>query len=140
MKIKHFISLLIITGTSAYAMSKAPDPSAGTEEFVDSRIPDELSYQKGAFTPDGESLTSQYKVPDWYRNGKFGIWVHASPQDEAEAGDWFAHNLYIERAVGSRAVGSGLDIRHSVVFGSPTRPPLTLHPTSTASQSASAAY
>lgn len=63
---------------------------------MDNGIPDEFSYQEGVFTPDWESLTSQYKVPDWYRNGKFGIWVHASPQDEAEAGDWFARNLYIE--------------------------------------------
>jgi alpha-L-fucosidase len=55
---------------------------------------EELSYQEGLFEPTWKSLTENYKVPDWYKKGRFGIWVHASPQDEAEAGDWYARNLY----------------------------------------------
>jgi alpha-L-fucosidase len=55
-----------------------------------------LTYEQGKFEPTWESLTAHYEVPEWYSKGKFGIWVHASPQDEAEAGDWYARNLYTQ--------------------------------------------
>jgi alpha-L-fucosidase len=37
-----------------------------------------------------------YEAPDWYRDAKFGIWAHWSPQCVAEAGDWYARNIYVE--------------------------------------------
>jgi len=49
----------------------------------------------GKFEPSWESL-SQYKVPDWFRNAKFGIWAHWGPQCQAEQGDWFARGMYAE--------------------------------------------
>lgn len=50
---------------------------------------------QGKFEPSWESL-SQYKVPDWFRNAKFGIWAHWGPQCQAEQGDWFARGMYAE--------------------------------------------
>jgi len=35
-------------------------------------------------------------VPQWFRDAKFGIWAHWGPQSAAEAGDWYARNMYIE--------------------------------------------
>ena len=32
----------------------------------------------GKFQPTWQSL-SQYKVPEWFRNAKFGIWAHWGP-------------------------------------------------------------
>lgn len=49
----------------------------------------------GPFMPTWESL-QQYKVPDWYRNAKFGIWAHWGPQCQPEAGDWYARGMYEE--------------------------------------------
>jgi len=49
----------------------------------------------GKFEPTWESL-SQYKVPDWFRNAKFGIWAHWGPQCQAEQGDWYARGMYAE--------------------------------------------
>src|SRR3982751_764896 len=49
----------------------------------------------GMFQPSWQSL-SQYKVPDWYRNAKFGIWAHWGPQCQAEQGDWYARGMYEE--------------------------------------------
>jgi len=49
----------------------------------------------GKFEPSWQSL-SQYKVPDWFRNAKFGIWAHWGPQCQAEQGDWFARGMYSE--------------------------------------------
>jgi alpha-L-fucosidase len=50
---------------------------------------------EGPFAPSWESL-QQYKVPDWYRNAKFGIWAHWGPQCQPEAGDWYARGMYEE--------------------------------------------
>lgn len=47
----------------------------------------------GKFQPTWESLR-QYKVPDWFRDAKFGIWAHWGPQCEPERGDWYARELY----------------------------------------------
>jgi alpha-L-fucosidase len=48
---------------------------------------------RGKFQPTWESL-QQYKVPDWFRDAKFGIWAHWGPQCEPERGDWYARELY----------------------------------------------
>lgn len=49
----------------------------------------------GPFEPTWESLLN-YECPDWYRDAKFGIWNHWSPQCVPEDGDWYARNMYIE--------------------------------------------
>jgi alpha-L-fucosidase len=62
------------------------DESAGSEPIV-----------KGKFEPTWESL-QQYKVPDWYRNAKVGIWAHWGPQCQPERGDWYARGMYEENS------------------------------------------
>lgn len=49
----------------------------------------------GPFHPTWDSLL-QYNVPEWYRDAKFGIWAHWSPQCVPEAGDWYARSMYME--------------------------------------------
>ena len=49
----------------------------------------------GPFLPFWESLKS-YRCPDWFRDAKFGIWAHWSPQCVPEQGDWYARNMYIQ--------------------------------------------
>ncbi|MFA7358250.1 MAG: alpha-L-fucosidase [Bacteroidales bacterium] len=51
--------------------------------------------ETGRFEPSWESL-SQYEVPQWYRDAKFGIWAHWGPQCQPEAGDWYARNMYYQ--------------------------------------------
>lgn len=53
-----------------------------------------------SFTPDWQSFTSGYSVPDWFRDAKFGMWAHWTAQCVPEAGDWYARNMYLP---GSRA-------------------------------------
>jgi alpha-L-fucosidase len=50
---------------------------------------------EGKFKPSWESL-SQYEVPEWYRNAKFGIWAHWGPQCQPEQGDWYGRFMYHE--------------------------------------------
>ncbi len=49
----------------------------------------------GPYKPTWDSLL-EYEAPEWYRDAKFGIWAHWSPQCVPEAGDWYARNLYVE--------------------------------------------
>jgi alpha-L-fucosidase len=49
----------------------------------------------GPFQGTRESLAG-YRVPEWFRDAKFGIWAHWGPQSSVEAGDWYARNMYIE--------------------------------------------
>jgi alpha-L-fucosidase len=49
----------------------------------------------GPYAANWNSLL-QYEAPEWYRDAKFGIWAHWSPQCVPEKGDWYARNLYIE--------------------------------------------
>ena len=50
---------------------------------------------KGPFDGTAESLR-QYRIPDWFRDAKFGMWAHWGPQSGAEDGDWYARNIYIQ--------------------------------------------
>lgn len=47
----------------------------------------------GPFQPDWRSL-NQYECPQWFRDAKFGIWAHWSPQCQPEQGDWYACHMY----------------------------------------------
>lgn len=55
----------------------------------------DLPIASGPFLPDWESLASQYRAPEWFRDAKFGIWAHWGCQCEPEAGDWYARSMYI---------------------------------------------
>jgi len=47
-------------------------------------------------SPSWESLAASYRVPDWFRDAKFGIWAHWGPQCQPEFGDWYARLMYIQ--------------------------------------------
>jgi len=48
----------------------------------------------GPFQPTWDSLEQNYRLPDWYRDAKFGIWMHWGPQCQPGDGDWYAKYLY----------------------------------------------
>ena len=51
--------------------------------------------QAKTFEGTRQSLQS-YRIPDWFRDAKFGIWSHWGPQSAIEDGDWYARNMYIQ--------------------------------------------
>lgn len=67
---------------------------------------------KGPYQPTWESLAA-YRVPDWYRDAKFGIWAHWGPQCQPEMGDWYAQRMYQERNAAYRF--------HVEKYGHPSR-------------------
>jgi alpha-L-fucosidase len=50
---------------------------------------------RGRFNGTADAL-KEYRIPEWFRDAKFGIWAHWGPQSGVEAGDWYARNMYIE--------------------------------------------
>src|SRR5215831_18397538 len=50
----------------------------------------------GPVAPDWLSLAAHYRVPDWFRDAKFGIWAHWGPQCQPEFGDWYARLMYMQ--------------------------------------------
>lgn len=68
----------------------------------------------GRFEPSWNSL-SQYEVPEWFRDAKFGMWAHWGPQCVEGSGDWMARSIYIE---GSREYKHHVDnYGHPSEFG-----------------------
>lgn len=53
------------------------------------------NWGKAPFNPTWSSLEN-YKVPQWFRDAKFGIWAHWGPQCQPERGDWYARGMYQE--------------------------------------------
>src|ERR1051325_8137271 len=55
---------------------------------------DEIN-EKGAFHPDWESL-QHYEVPDWYKDAKFGIFIHWGVYSvPAFASEWYPRQMYV---------------------------------------------
>ena len=51
---------------------------------------------KGPFEDSWESLSS-YQVPEWYRNAKFGIFIHWGIYSVPAFGnEWYSRNMYIK--------------------------------------------
>jgi alpha-L-fucosidase len=73
----------------------------------------------GPFEPTWESLL-QYQCPEWYRDAKFGIWNHWSPQCVPEDGDWYGRNMYIQGAPSYSGQIEQYDY-HLAHYGHPSR-------------------
>jgi alpha-L-fucosidase len=46
------------------------------------------------FQPDWENISANYQFPDWFTDGKFGIFIHWGPYAVAGRGVWYPHNMY----------------------------------------------
>jgi alpha-L-fucosidase len=77
------------------AWGEPPNLPGGSWDGVPSVSPIAGLNGDGPYKPTWDSLL-QYEAPEWYRDAKFGIWAHWSPQCVPEAGDWYARNMYME--------------------------------------------
>ena len=82
--------------TTAPATSPAAVPMTRPTPAAPAVItpPEGFGVAKGPFQPTLDSLASQFAVPDWFRDAKFGIWAHWGPQCQPEQGDWYAQHMY----------------------------------------------
>ena len=96
---------LLLGGACALALTGV-SKVFGESRLFQGQVPD------GPFSPFWESLKS-YRCPDWFRDAKFGIWAHWSPQCVPEQGDWYARNMYMQ--------GSAQYEYHVKHFGHPSQ-------------------
>ena len=68
--------------------------------------------QSTSFVGTRHSLQG-YRIPDWFRDAKFGIWSHWGPQSAVEQGDWYARNMYMQ--------GSESYLYHVETYGHPSK-------------------
>lgn len=81
---QNIILLLLVCSAQLYAQH-VPVPVTNAHEQM----------AQGQFEPNWTSL-EQYKVPEWFKKAKFGIWAHWGPQCVEGTGDWMARRLYQE--------------------------------------------
>jgi alpha-L-fucosidase len=55
-----------------------------------------LNIAEGPYPADWKGLSRLYRVPEWWRDAKFGAWAHWDPQSMPEQGDWYARGMYIQ--------------------------------------------
>ena len=58
---------------------------------------DSVASEKGTevFQPDWENMSRHYKFPEWFRDGKFGIFIHWGPYAVPAFGnEWYSRNMY----------------------------------------------
>lgn len=53
------------------------------------------AFTQSEYQPNLESL-QQYECPEWFRDAKFGIYVHWGVYSVAEYGEWYAREMYME--------------------------------------------
>ncbi|MBC8094617.1 MAG: alpha-L-fucosidase, partial [Akkermansiaceae bacterium] len=85
------ISTLVIALSLLPSLSAA-QPSAPARPAQKSL---DLPIVAGPFQPTTESLKT-YKMPEWFRDAKFGIWSHWGPQAVPRQGDWYARHMYLQ--------------------------------------------
>jgi alpha-L-fucosidase len=69
--------------------------------------------QAGPFRPQWESL-GHYEVPAWYRDAKFGIFIHWGVYSVPAFGnEWYPRNMYVE--------GSDENHHHLATYGTPDK-------------------
>ncbi len=64
-------------------------------------------------TQTSAEIIRQNTYPDWFRDGKLGIWAHWGPQSVPMRGDWYARNMYV--------FGHPQYLDHVARFGHPSK-------------------
>ena len=94
-------------GLLAAGLIAAGLPSGNQCSAVKSNVEPEVDeLMEGTFNASTESL-SEYQVPEWYRDAKFGIFIHYGIYSVPAFGDeWYGHWMYMK---GTKSYG-GSDI------------------------------
>jgi alpha-L-fucosidase len=96
-----------LAGVWQKATAKYDGPRSAILANVDRGI------QDGPFRPDWNSL-SQYKVPEWYRDAKFGIFIHWGVYSVPAFGsEWYPREMYLQ--------GSEMSQHHVSTYGPLTK-------------------
>jgi len=79
------------------ALPGAASAQSHEERAVQSQLARvDAASKTGAFRPNWDSLAA-YRVPDWFRDAKFGIFIHWGVYSVPAFGnEWYSRNMYVE--------------------------------------------
>ncbi|NUB93426.1 alpha-L-fucosidase [Haloterrigena sp. SYSU A121-1] len=82
--------------TSETTASRAPETMDQFEDAVEETVARARAViDDGPFDPEWDSLADVTQVPEWFRDGKFGIFCHWGPYSvPAYAHEWYPRQLY----------------------------------------------
>jgi alpha-L-fucosidase len=84
---KTLSNIILAIGFAVMSANAGPNPVPSTN----------LPTATGVFEPTWQSMAANYRVPEWFRDAKFGIWSHWGPQAVPGEGDWYARNMYLPK-------------------------------------------
>ena len=83
----------IAAGGNDSGFDMAPETRLSVVEAAVAAIPNKIP--AGLFEPTWESLKANYKVPDWYAQAKFGLFMHWGLYDvPAHGSEWYEKHMY----------------------------------------------
>jgi alpha-L-fucosidase len=96
----------LLAGISVLALGAILPPSAAAQsgpraspELVTAAADAAAPIPPGPFAPTWDSLKANYAVPEWFRDAKFGIFMHWGLYSvPAYGSEWYAKHMYEERA------------------------------------------
>ena len=84
---------LALSATTAQAQTYPMDFKAAPVTRQLGKV--DAGVKRGPFKPSWDSLTG-YKVPEWFRNAKFGIFIHWGPYSvPGFQTEWYSRNMYV---------------------------------------------
>lgn len=94
-----YIVCLLLTISYCYGQNIQKSPLITNIDSVP-EVKLDFPIVQGPFEPTWESINKNYgKIPEWFREAKFGIWIHWGPQVSGRSGDWYARYLYNQGSV-----------------------------------------
>jgi alpha-L-fucosidase len=105
----------VLTATNATSNSVSADLwHRDTPEMVAAALKDIPPAGPGPFQESWESIGANYKDPDWFRDGKFGIYMHWGIYSvPAHGSEWYVRYMY--------GGNKGIMDWHTQHFGPPTK-------------------
>jgi len=68
---------------------------------------------------DWDQLAALWECPEWFKDAKFGLWMHWGPQTvPAKGGGWYTRHMYLEpKELGEETWGKEAWNYHREVYG-----------------------
>jgi len=115
--VTFFLTVLTVAQNS-YQLPPFPDKETSNQGFISDpndfqEVKMDFPIAAGRFQPSWQSINDNYgQEPEWWRDAKFGVFIHWGPQASGMSGDWYARELYKEGTLAYK--------NHLVNFGHPS--------------------
>ena len=96
-RLRMFAGSAILLGLSAIAAAPASAEVSGYEAKVEAQLAAVREGVKdGPYRPDWDNLRAKYRTPEWFRDAKFGVFIHWGVYSvPAFANEWYSRNMYV---------------------------------------------